>query len=161
MRYRVKDYRVEASESIVWLYFTAPEGVTLTSDPDSEIEGYIQQAVRLVVDESADIVFCSSMQKRKYIQWAKVNVSTREVRLAFEIPSGKTVGENDQFTIEMDWGDVPSGLVDLPSGYTFMTDKEVTDEIEDIMQALDNELTPEQASAITTVAMQIINTQNS
>ena len=47
------------------------------------------------------------------------------------------------------------------SGYTFMTDKEVTDEIEDIMQALDNELTPEQAAAITTEAMQIINTQNS
>ena len=42
------------------------------------------------------------------------------------------------------------------SGYTFMTDKEVTDEIEDIMQALDNELTPEQAAAITAEAMQII-----
>ena len=110
MRYRVRDYRVEASESIVWLYFQAPDGVTLTSDPDNEIEGYIQQAIRLVADESEDIVFCSSMQKRKYIQWAKSNVSTREVRLAFEIPSGKMVGDNDQFTIEMDWGDVPSGL---------------------------------------------------
>ncbi len=43
------------------------------------------------------------------------------------------------------------------SGYTFMTDKEVTDELEDIMQALDNELTPEQAAAITTEAMNIIN----
>ena len=42
------------------------------------------------------------------------------------------------------------------SGYTFMTDKEVTDELEDIMQALDNELTHEQAAAITTEAMQII-----
>lgn len=40
--------------------------------------------------------------------------------------------------------------------YEFMTDKEVTDELEDIMQALDNELTPEQAAAITTEAMQII-----
>ena len=45
------------------------------------------------------------------------------------------------------------------SGYTFMTDKEVTDEIEDIMQALDNELTQEQAAAITTDAMNIINDQ--
>lgn len=41
-------------------------------------------------------------------------------------------------------------------GYTFMTETEVTDEIEDIMQALDNELTQEQAAAITTEAMQII-----
>ena len=109
MRYRVKDYRVQAGESQVWLYFQAPDGVTLTSDPDNEIEPFIQQAIRLVVDESEDIVFCSSMQKRKYLQRAKVNVNTREVRLAFDIPSGKTVG-NDQFTIEMDWGDEPSGL---------------------------------------------------
>lgn len=46
-------------------------------------------------------------------------------------------------------------------GYEFMTDTEVTDELEDTMKALDNELTPEQAAAITTEAMQIINTQNS
>ena len=45
-------------------------------------------------------------------------------------------------------------------GYEFMTDTEVTDEIEDIMQAIDNELTSEQAAAITTEAMEIINTQN-
>ena len=150
MRYRVKDYRVEASESIVWLYFTAPEGVTLTSDPDSEIDGYIQQAIRLVADESADIVFCSSMQKRKYIQWAKVNVNTREVRLAFEIPSGKTVGETDQFTIEMDWGDVPSELSGsddahnlaaffcLPEAlpqFTYATDQEVIDIVDDVYNA--------------------------
>lgn len=136
MRYRVKDYRVQADENIVWLYFTAPEGVTLTSDPDNEIEGYIQQAVRLVVDESADIVFCSSMQKRKYIQWAKANVNTREVRLSFDIPSGKTVGESDQFTIEMDWGDEPSGL----SGggeIEIMTDDEYEPALEDLDKMLD------------------------
>ena len=44
-------------------------------------------------------------------------------------------------------------------GYEFMTDTEVTDELEDIMQALDPELTAEQAAAITTEAMEIINTQ--
>lgn len=136
MRYRVKDYRVQAGENIVWLYFTAPEGVTLTSDPDNEIDGYIQQAVRLVVDESADIVFCSSMQKRKYIKWAKANVNTREVRLSFDIPSGKTVGESDQFTIEMDWGDEPSGL----SGggeIEIMTDDEYEPALEDLDKMLD------------------------
>ena len=136
MRYRVKDYRVEASESRVWLYFQAPNGVTLTSDPDSEIEGYIQQAIRLVADESEDIVFCSSMQKRKYIQWAKANVSIREVRLAFEIPYGKTVGATDQFTIEMDWGDEPTGL----SGggeIEIMTDDEYEPALEDLDKMLD------------------------
>ena len=51
------------------------------------------------------------------------------------------------------------GVTEL-QGYEFMTDTEVTDEIEDIMQAIDNELTPEQAAEITTEAMEIINTQN-
>lgn len=45
----------------------------------------------------------------------------------------------------------------LPSGYEFMQDTEVTDELEDIMQALDPELTAEQAASITAEAMQIIN----
>ena len=49
----------------------------------------------------------------------------------------------------------------LPSGYEFMTDTEVTDELEDIMQALDPELTAEQAAIITAQAMQIINPSQS
>lgn len=47
------------------------------------------------------------------------------------------------------------------SGYEFMKDTEVTDEIEDIMQALDPELTKEQAASITAQAMQIINPSQS
>ena len=46
--------------------------------------------------------------------------------------------------------------VTLLQGYEFMTDSEVTDELEDIMQALDPELTAEQAASITAEAMQII-----
>ena len=46
-------------------------------------------------------------------------------------------------------------------GYEFMTDTEVTDELEDIMQALDPELTAEQAASITAEAMQIINPSQS
>lgn len=45
----------------------------------------------------------------------------------------------------------------LPSGYEFMQDSEVTDELEDIMQALDPELTAEKATSITAEAMNIIN----
>lgn len=52
------------------------------------------------------------------------------------------------------------GVTEL-QGYEFMTDSEVTDELEDIMQALDPELTAEQAASITAEAMDIINTQNS
>ena len=51
--------------------------------------------------------------------------------------------------------------VTLLQGYEFMTDTEVTDELEDIMQALDPELTAEQAASITAQAMQIINPSQS
>lgn len=110
MRYRVKDYTVSPSGSSVWLYFTAPQGVELSSDPDNEIEPFIAQAIRLVVDESAGVVYCSSMQKRAYLERAKCNLTTRQIRLCFGVPSGKFVSETNAFTIEMDWGDEPSGL---------------------------------------------------
>ena len=51
--------------------------------------------------------------------------------------------------------------VTVLQGYEFMTDTEVTDELEDIMQALDPELTAEQAASITAEAMQIINPSES
>ena len=51
--------------------------------------------------------------------------------------------------------------VTLLQGYEFMTDTEVMDELEDIMQALDPELTAEQAASITAEAMQIINPSQS
>ena len=51
--------------------------------------------------------------------------------------------------------------VTLLQGYEFMTDTEVTDELEDIMQLIDPELTAEQAASITAEAMQIINPSQS
>ena len=51
--------------------------------------------------------------------------------------------------------------VTVLQGYEFMQDTEVTDELEDIMQALDPELTAEQAASITAEAMQIINPSQS
>ena len=79
----------------------------MSSDPDNEIEPFIVQAIRLVIDENSEVVYCSSMQKRKYLEWAKCNTTTRQIRLCFEVPSGKTVASNNAFTIEMDWGDTP------------------------------------------------------
>lgn len=51
--------------------------------------------------------------------------------------------------------------VTVLQGYEFMTDTEVTDELEDIMQAIDPELTAEQAASITAEAMEIINPSQS
>ena len=82
----------------------------LSSDPDNEIEPFIQEAIRLVIDESAGIVFCSSMQKQSYLERAKCTPATHQIRLQFAVPEGKTVSSTSAFTIEMDWGDVPSGL---------------------------------------------------
>ena len=110
MRYRVKDYTVQPVAGGVWLYFTAPQGVQLSSDPDNEIEPFIQQAIRLVIDESAGIVFCSSMQKQSYLERAKCTPATHQIRLQFAVPEGKTVSSTSAFTIEMDWGDEPTGL---------------------------------------------------
>lgn len=107
MRYRVKDYTVQPSAGDVWLYFTAPEGVELSSDPDNEIEPFIEEAIRLVIDESEGIVFCSSMQKKVYLEKARCTPATRQIRLMFAVPEGKTVFSTSAFTIEMDWGDEP------------------------------------------------------
>ena len=144
MRYRVKDYRVEVSENIVWLYFQAPDEVMLTSKSDNEIEDYILQAIRLIVDESVGIVFCSSMQKYKYIQHAKANVNTREVQLAFDIPSGKTIG-NDLFTIEMDWGDTIND--NIPTDYAKETSISYnTQKVSDIQNYLQSTIAKETTS---------------
>ena len=51
--------------------------------------------------------------------------------------------------------------VTLLQGYEFMQDTEVTDELEDIMQLIDPELTAEHAASITAEAMQIINPSQS
>ena len=109
MRYRVDKYRVDTAGELVWLYFMAPEGVALSSNPDNEVEPFINEAIRLIVDESSQLLICSSMKKDGRLHRAKCNVETREIRLAFslELPEGKTIHDGDLFTIEMDWGDTP------------------------------------------------------
>lgn len=134
MRYRVKDYTVEVVNNSVWLYFTAPKGVTLTSDPDNEIEPFIKEAIRLVVDESNKNVLCSSMQKDSCLNRAKCNIETREIRLMFNAPTGKVLGSSE-YTIEMDWGDEPGagggGEIEM------MTESEYAPALEDLGDMLD------------------------
>ena len=148
MRYRVKDYTVSPSGSSVWLYFTAPQGVQLSSDPDNEIEPFIQEAIRLVIDESAGIVFCSSMQKQSYLERAKCTPATHQIRLQFAVPDGKTVSSTSAFTIEMDWGDEPGaspsadqlaeffGLPEALPEIEVATEQEVKGINDDVMGAL-------------------------
>lgn len=106
MRYRVKDYaiRVTAGRSSVRVYFKNPLS-TFNADA-------IKEAIRLVVDEDAKEVFCSSMQKDKIgnIAQDSSTVSGFDTYIAFGYPSGKTISNSDKFTIEMDWGDEPTGL---------------------------------------------------
>lgn len=138
MRYRVKDYTVSQSGSSVWLYFTAPQGVELSSDPDNEIEPFIQEAIRLVIDESAGIVFCSSMQKRVYLERAKCNTTTRQIRLCFAVPEGKTVSSTSAFTIEMDWGDTPFDGASGGGEIEIMSESEYAPALSDLENMLDD-----------------------
>lgn len=107
MRYRIKDYTVEVAGNDLILTIPVPSGIDISVSAET-VQKLIKEAIRLVVDETAGIVFCSSMQKDKYYSHAEQMPSTQNTRLIFAIPSGKTVANTDQFTIEMDWGAEPS-----------------------------------------------------
>ena len=212
MRYRVKEYTAWRSRTQIRLSFEVPQDVydSLTTSSTYELDAastkYVIESCRLIADETqGGYVLCSTGQKGTIASVQKV--SDRIVLIipfedlvtaadgdtddltAIENISTDSGGEyfTDQFTIEMDWGDEPSGLsggddahnlaeffgVTEVQGYEFMTDTEVTDTLEDIMGNLDTDLGetveyPEGsgtymtlAQAITAEAMEIINTQNS
>ncbi len=107
MRYRIKDYTVEVAGNNLILTIPVSSGIDISASAET-VQKLIKEAIRLVVDETAGIVLCSSMQKDKYYSHAEPMPSTQNTRLIFAIPSGKTIAITDQFTIEMDWGDKPS-----------------------------------------------------
>jgi hypothetical protein len=107
MRYRIKDYTVEVAGNDLILTIPVPSGIDISASAET-VQKLIKEAIRLVVDETAGIVLCSSMQKDKYYSHAEPILSMQNTRLIFAIPSGKTIVATDQFTIEMDWGDEPS-----------------------------------------------------
>lgn len=113
MRDRVKDYHIYATSSqVVVRLLTIPNDVVL-----EEVEGELTpastrrviEAIRLIVDETIGEVFCSSMQKNKirkvYGSGTSMGV-TVACAIEFAQPEGKTANTTDQFTIELDWGDV-------------------------------------------------------
>jgi hypothetical protein len=115
----------------------------------------IKEAIRLVVDEEAKEVFCSSMQKDKIgnIAQDSSTVSGFDTYISFGYPSGKTISNSDKFTIEMDWGEAPSdiggggdeyseevaqffGLPEALPEIEVATEQEVKDINDDVMGAL-------------------------
>lgn len=159
MRYRVKDYTVDVYQGNARVFLTVPSTLIEAYPSFTPEEGRkVTEAIRLIIDETAGVVFCSSMQKDNTIQMQAQNNQdgTTEIAIYFAIPTGKTITSNDQFTIEMDWGDEPTGLSGgddahnlaqffglpeaLPEGYQAMTEQEVTDTLEDIIGNLDIDL---------------------
>ena len=161
---------------------------------------YVIESIRLIADETnGGLILASTGQKGVFgnmLKFTDTSIAMVITKSALETAAdgdpddlaaiaslfGTTGTRNDGLTIEFDWGDLPDsemlaaffGLPEaLPSGYEFMTDTEVTDELEDIMQALDPELEQEveypegsgtyitKAQAITAEAMQIINPSQS
>ena len=138
MRDRVKDYHIYATNSqVVVRLLTLPNDVVL-----EEVEGELTpvstrrviEAIRLIVDETIGEVFCSSMQKNKirkvYGSGTSMGV-TAACAIEFAQPEGKTANTTDQFTIELDWGDVTAKETTLNSAK------------EEILTAVDNIKLPE------------------
>jgi len=118
MRYRIETYDVSINGTSVVLTLPVPNVPWAKIedwddiDQDEKITQYITESLRLIVDETAGVVFCSSMQKANIVQAGITQQSgvTKHISIEFTIPTGKTIASTDQFTIEMDWGDEPSGL---------------------------------------------------
>ena len=107
MRYRVKDYGIYLNGDTVIVQVNLP--ITLASPIDDASKRKVTEAIRLIVDETVGEVFCSSMQKSRIYDIYGSNYGW-DCGIAFAIPTGKTIASTDQFTIEMDWGDEPTGL---------------------------------------------------
>lgn len=127
MRYRIKDYTVDVYQGNVRVFLTVPSTLIEASPSFTpEERRKVTEAIRLIIDETAGVVFCSSMQKDNIILMQAQNNQdgTTEIAIYFAIPSGKTITSTDQFTIEMDWGDEPSGLSGGGGGLEPATDAE-------------------------------------
>ena len=126
MRYRVNNYGLSVNNvnHRLMIYFDAPEGY-IDEDSGKTLAEQMKEAVRLVVDETAKIVFTSSMQKDKILT---IDTTTGQTgfgyRMIFDIPTGKTVTVNDLFTLEFDFGDAPgaSPSADLVADFFNITE---------------------------------------
>lgn len=126
MRYRIKDYKITVSEGLVYVHIAVPDGNEwLVINP-------VKEAIRLIVDETAKIVFCSSMQKDRIASMTASSESGFDWAIAFAIPQDKNVTANDLFTIEVDWGDEPLRASDISESL-----KPVTQRLDEMMNILE------------------------
>lgn len=145
MRYRVKDYAVAVNTTIgrLMIYFNAPD-YAYDSDLEVSLSDQLKESVRLVVDETAKIVFASSMQKDNILTIDTTAISGYGYRMLFNIPSGATVTTSDFFTLEFDFGESPKEmgsdaalLVDYfdvteEADEELMTDQEITAAVDEM-----------------------------
>lgn len=110
MRTRIKDYKVTIANAVASVHIALPEGVEYSA-------AVVQESVRLIIDETAHVVFCSSMQKDAILSIEPSAQTGYDVAISFAIPTGKTVAATDRFTIELDWGTTAEELASL-IGYT-------------------------------------------
>ena len=167
---------IPVPESVMADIETGTGGILTTTSRE-----YVIESIRLIADETnGGLILASTGQKGVFgnmLKFTDTSIAMVITKSALETAAdgdpddlaaiaaifGTTGTRNDGLTIELDWGDLPDSEllaqffgVTLMQGYEFMQDTEVTDELEDIMQALDPELTAEQAASITAEAMQII-----
>ena len=172
---------IPVPESVMADIETGTGGILTTTSRE-----YVIESIRLIADETnGGLILASTGQKGVFgnmLKFTDTSIAMVITKSALETAAdgdpddlaaiaaifGTTGTRNDGLTIELDWGDLPDSEllaqffgVTLMQGYEFMTDTEVTDELEDIMQALDPELTAEQAASITAEAMEIINPSQS
>lgn len=145
MRYRIKDYKITAfaQSGRVGIHFNIPSSVNPYDDEETLRPLY--EAVRLVVDETAKEVFCSSMQKDRILVIDLSSQTGYTYRMLFDIPTGKTITTEDQFTIEFDFGEAPEDMKDPNSqlvadffniteatDYEAASDSEILNELDDL-----------------------------
>ena len=118
MRTRVQNYKItmDSNNNRVLVHIPTPP-VEITAGDEADT---IEQAIRLIVDEDAAIVFCSSMQKRNIVEISASSEMGYAYYISFAIPTGKTVTDVDFFTVEMDWGIVAPE--DIMNGVTYVED---------------------------------------
>lgn len=102
MRTRVTDYTITINDSFVFVNIAIPAGKSPTSSATTKP---MREAIRLIIDETAKVTFCSSMKKDNIVDILPNNPSSGYCSVKFAIPEGKTITTSDHFTIEMDWGD--------------------------------------------------------
>lgn len=126
MRYRAKSYTIKYIAGNIFAIHIPSIPVTLPSDT-TEATSVVREAIRLVIDETAKVVYCSSMQKNRLHQ-VSFKVPGYVLSLLFVAPEGKLSGiTNHEFTVEFDFGEIPlvkSDLSDLKSAINAHTSNE-------------------------------------